>query len=45
MDAKALETILKSHPKDPGSIIQVMLDVQNDLYYERNPRITPSSGK
>lgn len=33
MDAHAVDTILQRHPKDPGSIIQVMLDVQNELYY------------
>jgi len=33
MDAKAVETILQRHPHDASSIIQVMLDVQNELYY------------
>jgi NADH:ubiquinone oxidoreductase subunit E len=33
MDAKLVETILQRHPKDPSSIIQVMLDIQNELYY------------
>jgi NADH-quinone oxidoreductase subunit E len=33
MDAQMVETILQKHPKDPSSIIQVMLDVQNELYY------------
>jgi NADH-quinone oxidoreductase subunit E len=33
MDAKAVETILQRHPQDPSSIIQVMLDIQNELYY------------
>jgi NADH:ubiquinone oxidoreductase subunit E len=33
MDAKAVETILRRHPQDPSSIIQVMLDIQNELYY------------
>ena len=33
MDAKLVDTILRNHPKDPSSIIQVMLDVQNELYY------------
>jgi NADH-quinone oxidoreductase subunit E len=33
MDANILETILHRHPQDPSSIIQVMLDVQNELYY------------
>jgi NADH-quinone oxidoreductase subunit E len=33
MDTNAVETILRRHPDDPSSIIQVMLDVQNELYY------------
>jgi NADH-quinone oxidoreductase subunit E len=33
MDAKVVETILQRHPQDPSSIIQVMLDIQNELYY------------
>jgi NADH-quinone oxidoreductase subunit E len=33
MNAQMLETILQRHPKDPSSIIQVMLDIQNELYY------------
>jgi NADH-quinone oxidoreductase subunit E len=33
MDAQLVETILQRHPKDPSSIIQVMLDIQNELYY------------
>ncbi len=33
MDAQVLEAILQRHPKDPSSIIQVMLDIQNELYY------------
>jgi NADH:ubiquinone oxidoreductase subunit E len=33
MDAQMVETILQKHPKDPSSIIQVMLDIQNELYY------------
>jgi NADH-quinone oxidoreductase subunit E len=33
MDAHLVETILQRHPKDPSSIIQVMLDIQNELYY------------
>lgn len=33
MDAQALDAILRKHPQDPGSIIQVLLDVQNELYY------------
>jgi NADH-quinone oxidoreductase subunit E len=33
MDAQIVDTILRKHPKDPSSIIQVMLDIQNELYY------------
>jgi len=33
MDAQMVESILQKHPKDPSSIIQVMLDIQNELYY------------
>jgi NADH-quinone oxidoreductase subunit E len=33
MDAQVVESILQKHPKAPSSIIQVMLDVQNELYY------------
>ncbi len=33
MDANIVDTILQNHPKDPSSIIQVMLDIQNELYY------------
>ncbi len=33
MDAQQLEAILQRHPQDPSSIIQVMLDIQNELYY------------
>ncbi len=33
MDARVIDSILKRHPKDPSSIIQVMLDIQNELYY------------
>ena len=33
MDAHVIENILQKHPKDPSSIIQVMLDVQSELYY------------
>lgn len=33
MDAKVVENILQRHPQDPSAIIQVMLDVQNELYY------------
>jgi NADH-quinone oxidoreductase subunit E len=33
MDVKLVDTILQRHPQDPSSIIQVMLDIQNELYY------------
>lgn len=33
MDAPVIETILRRHPQDPSSIIQVLLDVQNEYYY------------
>jgi len=33
MDAQAIDAILQKHPREPGSIIQVLLDVQNELYY------------
>ena len=33
MDAHAVDTILRKHPADPSSIIQVLLDVQSELYY------------
>ena len=33
MDASVLENILQRHPQQPSSIIQVMLDIQNELYY------------
>jgi NADH-quinone oxidoreductase subunit E len=33
MDARVVENILQRHPQDPSAIIQVMLDVQNELYY------------
>lgn len=33
MDAQMIETILQRHPHEPSSIIQVMLDIQNELYY------------
>jgi len=33
MDAHLIDTILQRHPKDPSAIIQVMLDIQNELYY------------
>jgi NADH-quinone oxidoreductase subunit E len=33
MEAQMVETILQRHPKDQSSIIQVLLDIQNELYY------------
>ena len=33
METKAIDTILQRHPQDPSSIIQVLLDIQNELYY------------
>jgi NADH-quinone oxidoreductase subunit E len=33
MEAEVIDKILEKHPKEPGSIIQVLLDVQNELYY------------
>ncbi len=33
MDAQFVESILRRHPRDASSIIQVLLDVQNELYY------------
>ncbi len=33
MDAQVVDAILRKHPQDPGSIIQVLLDVQNELFY------------
>ena len=33
MNAQVVDTILERHPKEPGSIIQVLLDVQNELFY------------
>jgi len=33
MDVHTIDGILAKHPGDPSSIIQVMLDVQNELYY------------
>jgi NADH:ubiquinone oxidoreductase subunit E len=32
-DAQVVESILQRHLQDPSSIIQVMLDIQNELYY------------
>lgn len=33
METQVLDTILQKHPQDPSSIIQVLLDIQNELYY------------
>jgi NADH:ubiquinone oxidoreductase subunit E len=33
MNAQVIDTILGRHPREPGSIIQVLLDIQNELYY------------
>jgi len=33
MDAQLVDTILRRHPQDPSSIIQVLLDIQHELYY------------
>lgn len=33
MDAQALDAILSKYPQDPSYIIQVLLDIQNELYY------------
>jgi NADH-quinone oxidoreductase subunit E len=33
MDVQFVESILQRHPQESSSIIQVMLDVQNELYY------------
>ena len=33
MEAQVVDTILHQHPRDPSAIIQVLLDVQNELYY------------
>ncbi len=33
MDAQLVDAILDRHPREAGSIIQVLLDVQNELYY------------
>jgi NADH-quinone oxidoreductase subunit E len=33
MDAQVVDAILQRHPKQPSAIIQVMLDIQNELYY------------
>jgi len=33
MDTTLIDTILQRHPQQPSAIIQVLLDVQNELYY------------
>ncbi len=33
MEMQVVNKILEKHPKDPSSVIQVLLDVQNELYY------------
>jgi NADH:ubiquinone oxidoreductase subunit E len=33
MDAQMVEAILQRYPREPGSIIQVLLDIQNELCY------------
>lgn len=33
MEAQVIERILSSYPRDPGFVIQVLLDIQNELYY------------
>jgi NADH-quinone oxidoreductase subunit E len=33
METQVIERILQKHPQDPSSIIQVLLDIQNELYY------------
>ena len=33
MDTHVIDTILRNHPQDSSSIIQVLLDIQNELYY------------
>ena len=33
METQVVENILQRHPKDESSIIQVLLDIQNELYY------------
>ena len=33
MDAQVVDAILRNHPREPGSVIQVLLDVQQELYY------------
>jgi NADH-quinone oxidoreductase subunit E len=33
METDVIDKIIQNHPKDPSSIIQVLLDVQGELYY------------
>lgn len=33
MEFEIVDSIIKKHPKNESSIIQVMLDIQNELYY------------
>jgi len=33
METSTVDAILQRYPHEPGSVIQVMLDVQNELYY------------
>jgi len=33
METSTYDAILQKHPQDPSSIIQVLLDIQNELYY------------
>ena len=33
MSELTIDAILEKHPKDPSSVIQVLLDIQNELYY------------
>jgi NADH-quinone oxidoreductase subunit E len=33
METQVVDRILQKHPQDPSSIIQVLLDIQNELYY------------
>jgi NADH-quinone oxidoreductase subunit E len=33
METEVIDKILQNHPKEPSSIIQVLLDIQSELYY------------
>jgi NADH-quinone oxidoreductase subunit E len=33
METEVIDKILQAHPKEPSSIIQVLLDIQSELYY------------